>query len=97
MIEYFQDFDSLRSGSITESQFRRCLSDMGFSAIGKHNLSNSQFQMLADAYRNPAHPDKVLWTQFMDDVESGVMLYTCKFVVHCTDFSKKVYAAKGQG
>ncbi len=74
MIEYFQDFDSLRSGSITESQFRRCLSDMGFSAIGKHNLSNSQFQMLADAYRNPAHPDKVLWTQFMDDVESGGVL-----------------------
>ena len=71
VIEYFQDFDQLRSGSITESQFRRALSSMGLSALGKHNLSNSQFHMLADAYRNHQHPDKIYWIQFMADIESG--------------------------
>ena len=69
--EYFQDFDPLRSGSITKSQFRRCLSNLGLSAIGQHNLSESQFQMLCGFYEDPAQKDKVLWTRFMDDIESG--------------------------
>ena len=76
VIEYFQDFDLLRSGCITEDQFRRALSSMGLSALRRHNLSNSQFKMLADAYRNPQHPDKIFWTQFMADIESGKLSLT---------------------
>lgn len=68
--EYFQDFDSLRSGSITKSQFKRCLSNLGLSALGKHKLSDPQFEILCQYYVNPNQPDKILWTKFMDDIES---------------------------
>lgn len=68
--EFFQDFDPLRSGSITKSQFRRGLSDLGLSAIGQHNLAESQYKMLCSYYEDPSMTDKVLWTRFMDDVES---------------------------
>jgi len=68
--EYFQDFDPLRSGSITKSQFRRGLSDLGLSAIGQHNLSESQFQLLCSAYEAPNMRDKVLWMKFTEDIES---------------------------
>lgn len=69
--EYFQDFDPLRSGSITKSQFKRGLSDLGFSALGQHQLSPAQFLTLCIFYENPVMRDKVLWTRFMTDVESG--------------------------
>ena len=68
---HFQDYDPLRSGSITVSQFRRGLSDFGLSALGQHHLSNSQFEMLAACYADPAAKDKVRWVDFMADVESG--------------------------
>lgn len=71
VIEYFQDYDSLRSGSITKDQFQRGLSDLGLSAIGQHNLTQPQFKKLCDHYVTPGMPDKVQWTRFMDDVESG--------------------------
>jgi len=68
--EYFQDFDPLRSGSITKSQFQRGLSDLGFSALGHHNLSNAQFEALCQVYASPSQKDKIFWTHFMDDIES---------------------------
>lgn len=67
--EFFQDFDPLRSGSITKSQFRRGLSDLGLSALGQLNLSEREFEHLRSYYENPIMTDKVLWTRFMDDVE----------------------------
>ena len=69
--EYFQDFDPLRSGMITKSQFQRGLSDLGLSALGHHNLTPAQFEALFQVYKSPKMPDKVLWTKFMDDIESG--------------------------
>jgi len=69
--EYFQDFDPLRSGMITKSQFQRGLSDLGLSALGHHNLTPAQFEALYQVYKSTQMPDKVLWTQFMDDIESG--------------------------
>ena len=36
--------------------------------------------MLADAYRNPQHPDKIFWTQFMADIESGKLSPTQDFI-----------------
>lgn len=68
--EYFQDYDPLRTGSITISQFRRGLASMGFSKLGQHDLNDNQFEMLAEHYANPAKPDQVIWTNFMSDVES---------------------------
>lgn len=66
-----QDFDPLRSGSITAAQFQRGLSDFGLSALGQHNLSNAQYNALTFHYCNPSAPDKVLWTKFQHDIESG--------------------------
>lgn len=56
---------------MTKSQFRRALSDLGMNSIGIYNMSNSQFEALAAQYINPKMPDKVLWVQFMKDVECG--------------------------
>ena len=69
--EFFQDFDPLRSGSITKPQFQRGLSDLGLSALGQHRLTEAQLKTLMAHYQNPTAQDKVLWTRFMDDVESG--------------------------
>jgi len=64
--EYFQDFDPLRHGSISRSQFRRCLSLMGQS-----NLTDEQFEVLVQYYRDPKLPGNVMWTRFLTDTESG--------------------------
>ncbi|KAK7002739.1 hypothetical protein BgiMline_004147 [Biomphalaria glabrata] len=68
--ESFQDFDALRSGSITMAQFRRGLSSMGLSKIGFHDLNDNQFNLLAAHYRNPSKPDQILWMNFVSDIES---------------------------
>ena len=44
---------------------------MGLSKLGQHDLNDNQFEMLVAQYINPKRPDKILWTQFMSDVESG--------------------------
>lgn len=69
--EYFQDYDPLRSGSITKAQFLRGLASLGLSKLGHHDLSEKQASMLCDFYSSPSQADKVLWTKFVDDVESG--------------------------
>ncbi|XP_064617922.1 uncharacterized protein LOC135482031 [Liolophura sinensis] len=68
--EYFQDYDPLRSGSITKAQFLRGLASLGLSKLGQHDLSQKQASMLCDFYSSPTQADKVLWTKFVDDVES---------------------------
>jgi len=70
VIEYFQDFDGLRSGSISIPQFRRGLASMGLSKIGQHDLNDNQFSLLVSKYRNPQKTDQVMWTKFMADIES---------------------------
>lgn len=62
--EYFQDFDPLRSGSITKSHFRR-----GLSALGQHQLTDAQFEVLTQHYPDPKRAGNVLWTAFLTDVE----------------------------
>lgn len=64
--EYFQDFDPLRHGSISRSQFRRCL-----SLMGQPNLTDEQFEVLVQYYRDPKLPGNVMWTRFLTDTESG--------------------------
>ena len=64
--EYFQDFDPLRHGSISRSQFRRCLSSMG-----QLNLTDEQFEVLAQYYKDPKIPGNVMWTRFLTDTEMG--------------------------
>lgn len=71
MIEYFQDYDPLRSGSISKAQFRRGLAQLGMSKLGTHDLTDGHFKILIDAYQNPAKEDQVLWTRFLQDIETG--------------------------
>lgn len=68
--EYFQDFDHLRTGKMTRDRFKRCLSTLGLSSLGKHNLTDPQFEALAEYYSDPEDRSKVMWTRFETDVES---------------------------
>ncbi|XP_014675972.1 PREDICTED: uncharacterized protein LOC106815950, partial [Priapulus caudatus] len=67
--EYFQDFDPLRSASISTNHFRRGLSALGLSALGKLNMNDAEFECLARHYRDPRRPSNVLWTNFVSDIE----------------------------
>lgn len=60
--EFFKDFDKLRSGSITVSQFRIGLN------MGKVNLSNAEFNHLCEHFASSI-PDKILWREFVDRIE----------------------------
>lgn len=71
MIEFFQDFDPLRSGYISKTQFKRALATMGLSKLGSQDLTEAQYQMLAKYYESSSSPDKVCWKQFHDDIENG--------------------------
>ncbi|ELU01670.1 hypothetical protein CAPTEDRAFT_182794 [Capitella teleta] len=70
VIEFFQDYDTLRSGSISKPQFQRGLSVLGLSALGQHRLTDAQLRVLCSYYQSPVAEDKVLWTKFMQDIES---------------------------
>lgn len=70
--EYFEDYDPLRSGSISKSQFRRGMSLLGFSKLGQHDFSEGHYKLLCDVYQNPQKQDQVLWTKFLWDIETGM-------------------------
>ena len=74
--DFMQDFDQLRSGLMTISQFRRCLSTLGFTSIGEHTLSDHQFEMLVVHFTDAKNPDKVRWADFMKAVETGTIEFT---------------------
>lgn len=59
-----RDFDKLRSGSITETQFLSCLSMM------KIYLSQKESEMLTDKYRNPEKEKEILWRDFCDNIDN---------------------------
>jgi len=58
--EFLRDFDLLRLGKITQSQFRSGLS------IAKLPLSEAEFKLLCEEYR---FEDGIDWRKFCDHVE----------------------------
>jgi len=58
-----RDFDRLRSGSITETQFLSCLS------MSKLFFSREEAKLLVEKYRNPDKPKEVLWRKFCDEID----------------------------
>ncbi|GAB1608230.1 Hypothetical predicted protein [Argonauta hians] len=64
----FEDYDPLRTGSITKAQFRRGLSSLGFSMIGFHDITEAQFDLLCNNYQDPNEQNKVLWLNFDRDI-----------------------------
>jgi len=61
--EFFRDFDKLRSGYITEAQFRIGLN------MSKIVLSGSEFRLLADHFKAPKEGLHVRWRDFSDAVD----------------------------
>jgi Ca2+-binding EF-hand superfamily protein len=61
--EFFRDFDKLRSGFITESQFRIGLN------MAKIVLSSSEFEQLVQHFRAPKEGRHVRWRDFSDSVD----------------------------
>ena len=61
--EFFRDFDKLRSGSITEAQFRIGLN------MSKIVLSGAEFRALCEKFQSPKNGAHILWRQFADCVD----------------------------
>lgn len=61
--EFFRDFDKLRSGFITEAQFRIGLN------MAKIVLSNYEFEQLVEHFRAPKEGRHVRWRDFSDAVD----------------------------
>jgi Ca2+-binding EF-hand superfamily protein len=61
--EFLRDFDLLRSGAITNSQFRIGLN------MAKLPISNSDFVVLCEQFSVPEKPGMIRWKDFSDLVE----------------------------
>ena len=63
MGEFFRDFDKLRSGFITDAQFRIGLN------MAKIVVSSHEFELLTENYRAPKEGKHVKWREFCDTVD----------------------------
>ena len=61
--EFFRDFDKLRSGFITEAQFRIGLN------MAKIVLSGNEFEQLCNHFKAPKEGKHVRWRDFVDAVD----------------------------
>lgn len=55
---------------------------MGLSTLGKHDLTQAQFDKLSQYYINKAKPDQVLWKDFQKDIESGECLFYVRLCIN---------------
>ena len=62
--EFMRDFDKLRSGSITKTQFFSCLS------ILKIFLTIKESEFIYEQYQNPEKENDILWRIFCDDIDT---------------------------
>eukprot|EP00842_Homolaphlyctis_polyrhiza_P004257 jgi/Hompol1/4832/HPOL_001849-RA len=68
LVELFQDFDKLRSGLMTVSQFRRCVaSSMDKGVVSP--LSEAEINVLLDHYTDPK-TKMVRWRAFVDSIDT---------------------------
>lgn len=76
--EFFRDFDKLRSGFITEAQFRIGLN------MSKIVLSGAEFKLLCEEFKAPKAGDHVKWREFSDKVDE---VFTKKNLERSVDIS----------
>jgi len=76
--EFMRDYDKLRSGFITQTQFRQALD------LAKISLSNEEFKLISNYYTEPN--GKIKWREFCDTVEE---VFTYKELEHKPDFDVK--------
>ncbi|XP_064635375.1 uncharacterized protein LOC135492703 isoform X2 [Lineus longissimus] len=67
--EFFEDFDPLRTGSISKDRFRRSLASLGLNKLQNHDLTDGQFAMLCENYQDPKKRDHVCYKQFTNDLD----------------------------
>ncbi|CAH8876217.1 unnamed protein product [Trichobilharzia szidati] len=67
---WFHDFDQLRTGYVTRSQFERCLTAAGLTRIGLHDLTPAQVDVLTNHYVSSSDPNMVNWMNFVNDVDT---------------------------
>lgn len=61
--EFFRDFDKLRSGHITNAQFRIGLN------LGKIQISNDEFKLLTGHFKAPKTGEHMCWKDFTDHID----------------------------
>lgn len=61
--EFFRDFDKLRSGHITNQQFRIGLN------MGKIQISHEEFKLLATHFKAPKEGEHICWKDFVDHID----------------------------
>ncbi|XP_018321327.1 uncharacterized protein LOC108734325 [Agrilus planipennis] len=66
--EFFEDFDPLRCGKVTVSQFHRCLDAIGISGLHRLYLSLPEIETIVTQYKDPIDAGRVCWKTFEDDV-----------------------------
>lgn len=61
--EFFRDFDKLRSGHITSTQFRIGLN------MSKVPISQLEFEHLCTSFKAPKAGDHICWRDFSDSID----------------------------
>lgn len=69
--KYFEDFDNLRTGQVSRSQFGRALSIAGLTRLELHDLTPAHVDTLIRAYTSPSDQSRVDWRRFVRDIDSG--------------------------
>jgi hypothetical protein len=75
LTDLFADFDKLRTGYVTTSQFRRCVQgamDKGVVAP----LAEAEYAVVMEHYRGKGlFSDRIRWTSFVDSIDKGIYFY----------------------
>lgn len=75
--DFFKQFDPLRCGKITISQFQRGLELLGIGRIHRLFLSHPEIRSLIMYYKDPSDPDRVCWQTFENDIN---LVFTTKLL-----------------
>lgn len=67
--EFFQDFDPLRSGFITKSQFLRGIDAIGISGLDRMYLSDYELENLCEAYQDELDCSRIDYLTFEDVID----------------------------
>lgn len=61
--EFFRDFDKLRTGFITNAQFRIGLN------MAKVGVSNKEYEQITSTFKAPKEGEHICWKDFVDHVD----------------------------
>ena len=87
-MDWFEDFDKLRSGRVSNDQFRRCFQFIGFS------LTDAEYEALRSEY---ADRGMVNYRRFLDDVQDVFSNKNLEHDPHGTTMDGKNLAMRTQG